>query len=95
MYSTNSVIPPSYLCTNSFDFFNELSLSVIEIPLFKKANSLILLSKIFELNLIDENISLDGKKEMLVPLFFVFPICFKGLIELPFSNLISYSLPSL
>ena len=65
-------MPPSYLCTNSFDFFDELSLSVIEIPLFKKANSLILLSKIFELNFIDENISLDGKNEILVPLFLFF-----------------------
>ena len=40
-------------------------------------------------------ISLDGKKVILVPFFLVFPIFFKGFIEFPSLNLISYSFPSL
>ena len=47
------------------------------------------------LNFTDEKISLEGKKFILVPLFFVFPIFFNGLTVFPFSNLISYSFPSL
>ena len=43
----------------------------MHIPLFKNANSLILFSKIVELNLINEKISFDGKKFILVPFFFV------------------------
>ena len=39
------------------------------LPLFKKANSLILFSNIDELNFVDEKISLEGKKFILVPLF--------------------------
>ena len=55
----------------------------------------LLFSKIEKLNLIDEKISLDGKKVILVPFFLVFPIFFKGFIEFPSLNLISYSFPSL
>ena len=40
-----------------FWFFEELSISLIAIPLLKNANSLILFSNIDELNLIEENIS--------------------------------------
>ena len=54
---TNSIIPPSYLCKYSFDFLEVLSTSLIAIPLFKKASSLILFSRIEGLNLIEENIS--------------------------------------
>ena len=43
-------------------------------PLFKNASSLILLSNIFELNFIEENISLEGKKVILIPFFFFFPL---------------------
>ena len=50
---------------------------------------------IVELNLVDENISLDGKKVIFVPFFFVFPTCFNGLTEFPSLNFISYSFPSL
>ena len=63
-------------------------------PLFKNASSLILFSKIDELNFIEEKISLDGKKFILVPFFFVLQIFFNGLIEFPSLKLISYSLPS-
>ena len=45
-----------------FAFFPELSIKVIEIPLFKKASSLILLSNIEELNFIEEKISLLSEK---------------------------------
>ena len=44
-----------------------------------------------KLNLIDEKISLDGKKVILVPFFLVFPIFFKGFTEFPSLNLISSS----
>ena len=71
---TNSKIPPSYLCKNSFDFFEVLSINFIPIPLLRNANSLILFSKIEELNLIEEKICLDGRKVIFVPFFFVFPI---------------------
>ena len=47
-------------------------ISVKLIPLFKKANSLILFCSTVELNLVDENISLEGKNVMLVPLFLFF-----------------------
>ena len=60
IYFTNSRIPPSYLCKNSFCFFEVLSTSLIAIPLFKNASSLILFSSVAELNLIDEKISFDG-----------------------------------
>ena len=92
---TNSIIPPSYLCLYSLEFFKALSIRFIAIPLFKKANSLILFSKMEALNLVDENISFDGKNLILVPFFFVLPIFFKGFIELPSLNLISYSFPPL
>ena len=91
---TNSKIPPSYLCENSFAFFLELSINLIEIPLFKKANSLILFSRVVELNSIDEKISLKVKTYS-CSFFFVLPSFFKGFIEFPSLNFISYSLPSL
>ena len=80
---------------DSLVFLEELSNNLIEIPLFKKASSLILFSRIEGLNLIDEKTSLDAKKVILVPRFLVCPIFFNGLIDFPFSNLISYSFPSL
>ena len=92
---TNSVIPPSYLCLNSFVFFEELSTREIAIPLFKNASSLILLSSIDELNFIEEKISFDGKKVIFVPFFFEFPTFFKGLMEFPSLKFISNSFPSL
>ena len=55
-------------------------------PLFKKANSLILFSKIEKLNLMDENISLDGTKLISVPLVFDFPTCFKEVLASPSLN---------
>ena len=67
----------------------------MHIPLFKKANSLILFSKIVALNLIKEKTSFDGKKFILVPLFFVLPICFNGFNVLPFLKITEYSFPSL
>ena len=80
---------------NSFVFFEVLSNRFILIPLFKKASSLILFSKIEALNLIEEKISFDGRKLIFVPFFFVFPIFLSGLVELPSLKLISYSKPSL
>jgi len=56
--------------------------------LFKKANSRILFSRIDTLNLVEENISLEGKKLILVPFFFVLPTFFKGFNEFPSLNLI-------
>ena len=88
-------MPPSYLFIYSLDFAVVLSIKIILIPLFKKASSRILFCKIAELNLIDENISLEGKKVILVPFFFVLPICFSGFVELPFLKLTAYSFPSL
>ena len=67
----------------SLVFFDVSSFNVVEIPLFKKASSLILFSIIDWLNLIDEKISFEGKKVILVPFFFVLPICFNGLTEFP------------
>ena len=64
-------------------------------PLFKKANSLILFSSVGALNFIDEKICFEGKKVILVPFFFVFPNFLSGFIEFPSWNLISYSFPSL
>ena len=58
-----------------FLLFEVISISFIQIPLFKNANSLILLSKIEELKLIDEKTSFEGKKFILVPFFLVLPIC--------------------
>ena len=83
------------MCSNSFVFFEELSISLINIPLFKKANSLNLFSSIEGLNLIEEKISFEGKKVIFVPLFFVLPIFLRGFNEFPFSKLILYSFPSL
>ena len=60
MCFTNSRIPPSYLLINSFDFAPVLSCRVMQIPLFKKASSLIRFFKIIELNLVVENIFLEG-----------------------------------
>ena len=72
MCLTNSIIPPSYLCKNSFGFFDVLSINFIDIPLLRKANSLILFSSIVVLNLIEEKICLEGKKVIFVPVFFCF-----------------------
>ena len=49
----------------------------------------------FPLNFIDENISLDGKKVILVPVFFDFPVIFNGAFASPFLNSMKYFLPSL
>ena len=58
---TNSITPPSNLKIVFFSFLFVRSENVIFIPLFKKANSLILFIRVFELNLIDEKISFEGK----------------------------------
>ena len=58
-------MPPSYLWSNSLGFFEVLSTSLIKIPLFKNANSLILFSNIEALNLVEEKISFEGKKLIL------------------------------
>ena len=58
---TNSITPPSNLKMVFFSFLFVKSENVIFIPLFKKANSLILFISVFELNLIDEKISFEGK----------------------------------
>ena len=63
--------------------------------MFKNANSLILLIKILALNLTVEKISVDGKKVILVPDCFDFPIAFNGAFASPFSNSIKYFLLSL
>jgi len=86
MNCTNSLIPPSNLNSNVFGFFCLKSLKTIFMPLFKKANSLILFSKIEKLNFIDENISFDGTKLISVPLVFDFPTCFKEVLASPFLN---------
>ena len=91
---TNSIIPPSYLCKTSFVFFEVVSINLIAIPLFKNASSLIRFSKIDELNLIEEKISFEGKKVILVPFFFVFPNFLNGLTAFPSLNFTSYSFPS-
>ena len=92
---TNSKIPPSYLCKYSLIFFEVLSTNFIETPLLRKANSRILFSSIEVLNFIDEKICFEGRKDILVPFFFVFPTFLSGFIEFPSLNLISYSFPSL
>ena len=76
-------------------FLDVLSINLIPIPLFKKANSLILFSRMAELNLIEEKICLEGKNVIFVPFFLVFPNFLSGLIELPSLNFNSYSFPSL
>ena len=68
---------------------------VIFIPLFKKASSLILFIIIFELNFIEENISLEGKNVICVPVSLDFPIALSGDLVLPLLNSIKYLLPSL
>ena len=93
--STNSMTPPSNLNSDIFSFFWLESIKVIFIPLFKKANSLILLIKIFGLNLIAEKISFEGKKVISVPLFLDLPTIFIGDFASPFLNSIKYFLPSL
>ena len=60
--STNSITPPSNLNSIIFFFFLLASIKIILIPLFINVYYLILLIKIFALNFIEENISLDGKK---------------------------------
>jgi len=75
---------------NSFDFFEVLSINLIFIPLLRKANSLILFSKIVVLNFTDEKICFEGRKVILVPFFFVFPNFINGFIELQYLNLILY-----
>ena len=60
--------------------------------MFKNANSRILFCKTVELNLVEEKISFDGKNTILVPVFFVFPISFKGFKEFPSLKVIEYSL---
>ena len=91
---TNSVTPPSNLNLYSFFFAVVSSLSVMLTPLFKKASSLILFCKIDELNFIEENISLDGKKVIFVPFFFVLPTFFKDFFVTPSLNVTKYSLLS-
>ena len=54
------------------------------IPLFKNANSLILFSKIVELNLIDEKISFEGKKFILVPFFLFYQFALMVLMNYHF-----------
>ena len=63
--------------------------------MFKKANSLIFFCRLTALNLIDEKVSFEGKKLILVPDFFVFLINFIGCFVFPFSNDIAYSFWSL
>ena len=70
----------------SFGFDEILSIMEIFIPLFKKANSFILLLIIDELNFVSEKISFEGKKFILVPVFLLLPITFKGDDALPFLN---------
>ena len=73
MYLTNSIIPPSYLCKNSFGFFDVLSTNFIDTPLLRKANSLILFSSIVVLNLTEEKICLEGKNVIYFSsIFFLF-----------------------
>ena len=47
------------------------------------------------LNLVDENISFEGRKVILVPVFLDFPICFNGALGSPFLNSTKYFFPSL
>ena len=93
--STYSRIPPSYLNTSSFSFLLFKSLNVILIPLFKKANSLILLIIVFALNFIDEKISFEGRKVISVPVSLDFPIVLRAAFAVPLINSIKYFFPSL
>ena len=61
----------------------------IEIYIDKKRSS------ITSSNLIDENISLDGKKVTWVPVSFALPITFNGDLAFPLLNSIKYFFPSL
>ena len=61
IYLTNSNIPPSYLCKNSLDFFDVLSINLIAIPLLEKP-VLYSFSRVVALNFIDEKICFEGKK---------------------------------
>jgi len=63
--------------------------------LYKKASSLILFSKIDELNLVKENRLLDGKKFIKVPVLFVLPLAFRGAKAFPSLNPTKYSFLSL
>ena len=54
--------------------------------MFKKANSLIFFWSIAALNLIDENVSLEGKKLIFVPDFFVLLTNLIGFFVFPFSK---------
>ena len=78
-----------------FSFLLLKSVNIIFIPLFRKANSLILLIRIFALNLIDEKTSFEGKKVICVPVSFDLPIFLSGDIALPLLNSIKYFSPSL
>ena len=71
------------------------SINLIDIPLLRKANSLILFSRTEVLNFVDEKICFEGKKVILVPFFLVLPTFLSGLTEFPSLKLITYSLPSL
>ena len=93
--STNSTIPPSNLNSTLLGFFWVRSVNIILIPLFKKASSLILFCKVKKLNLFKENISLDGKNFISVPVFFDLPTTFKGDFASPFLNSIKCFFPSL
>ena len=63
--------------------------------MFKNASSRILLIIIFGVNLIEENISFDGKNVICVPVSFDFPITLRGAFEAPSLNSIKYLFPSL
>ena len=53
----------------------------MEIPLFKNASSLILLSRIDELNFNDEKISFEGKKVIFVPFFLYYQQFLRALMN--------------
>ena len=63
--------------------------------MFKKASSLILLIRIFELNSVEEKIFFEGKKVICVPVSFDFPIIFNGAFASPSLNSIKYFFSSL
>ena len=63
--------------------------------MFKKANSLILLIRIFALNFVEEKISFEGKNVICVPVSLDFPKTFSGAFASPFLNSIKCFLPSL
>ena len=60
--------------------------------MFKNANSRILFWIIELENLIEENISLDGKKVIFVPVVDDFPTCFRGDLASPSLNSTKYFL---